>query len=152
MSRIKEHNETGQRCSGCKEFKTYSEFYRSWDKKTKYKSACKECQRSRMNAYYRTDKGRKASQEKSWREKGISEMTVELYEQMLIDQNGGCYICNKSVNKNGTRLCVDHDHKTGKARGLLCHSCNTSLGALGDDLNLLYKAVEYLEEHEMSVV
>jgi hypothetical protein len=152
MSMSKEHDDSGQRCSGCQEFKEYSDFYRSKDKKTARKSACKQCQRERMNAYYKTPHGRKMKQEKSWLENGLIGMTVERYEAMLVKQDGGCSICKKTVNKNGTRLCVDHDHETGLIRGLLCHDCNTSLGKLDDSLDLLYKAVEYLEEHEMSVV
>ena len=152
MSLIKEHNETGQLCSGCKAFKTYSEFYRSKDKKTKYKSACKECQRSRMNAYYKTDKGRKVAQEKSWRDHGINGMTVELYEVMVAEQHGTCAICDATVNQNGTRLCVDHDHLTGETRGLLCHNCNTTLGRFNDDPHLLLKAVSYLEKYTIQKV
>jgi hypothetical protein len=42
-------------------------------------------------------------------------------------------------------LAVDHDHKTGKVRGLLCHKCNKSIGGLQDSVVLLRKAADYLE-------
>ena len=152
MSAIKEHNDIGQRCSGCKEFKPYSDFYKHKEKYTGYKSACKQCQRQRMNDYYQSPRGRKIQQERSWRENGIVDMTVERYEQMLSEQDGSCAICSMPVNKNGTRLCVDHDHKTGKTRGLLCHNCNTAIGRFEDRIDLLESAIEYLRFHKTKVV
>jgi len=53
-------------------------------------------------------------------------ITVEQYEQFLIDQNGVCALCGQPPTKK--RLNVDHDHNTGRIRGLLCHHCNIALG------------------------
>ena len=70
-------------------------------------------------------------------------ISVEDYEQMLEDQNGGCYICGKKPE--GKRaLDIDHDHTTGKVRGLLCSNHNRALGLLGDDISLMLRSVEYL--------
>jgi len=70
-------------------------------------------------------------------------ISVEDYEQMLEDQNGGCYICGKKPE--GKRaLDIDHDHSTGKVRGLLCSNHNRALGLLGDDISLMLRSVEYL--------
>ena len=73
-------------------------------------------------------------------------MTVEQYDAMLIGQNYVCAICNKS-EKSSTKgvLFIDHDHKTGKVRGLLCDTCNRGLGYFYDDKSLLRNAVEYLK-------
>lgn len=68
---------------------------------------------------------------------------VSDYDAMLAKQEGGCYICGKKPE--GKRaLDIDHDHKTGKVRGLLCSNHNRALGLLGDDVDLLLKSVEYL--------
>jgi hypothetical protein len=72
------------------------------------------------------------------------------YEKLFEEHKGLCAICNKPsqrVNKNGElkRLAVDHDHKTGKVRGLLCFDCNTGLGKFGDDVEMLSKALSYLK-------
>lgn len=65
------------------------------------------------------------------------------YERMLEEQNGGCYICGKQPD--GKRaLDIDHDHQTGKVRGLLCSNHNRALGLLNDDVLLMLKSVEYL--------
>jgi len=72
-------------------------------------------------------------------------MTIEEYDEMNRIQSGKCLICGK---KGGKRLHVDHDHDTGKIRGLLCHKCNTGIGMLGDNVQNLLSAAEYLKEHK----
>ena len=75
------------------------------------------------------------------REYGI---TLDYFESMLSKQNGGCAICGGTGwGKGGPN--VDHDHKTGKVRGLLCACCNMSIGGLGDDPKIVRRAAEYLE-------
>jgi hypothetical protein len=65
------------------------------------------------------------------------------YSEMLIAQGGVCAVCGKPPDRY--RLCVDHDHETGKVRALLCHSCNRALGYAGDDPRRLRALAEYLE-------
>lgn len=69
-------------------------------------------------------------------------ISVEEYEAMLDDQGGGCYICGGSPSNRA--LDIDHDHRTGKVRGLLCSNHNRALGLLGDDPDLLLAAHQYL--------
>jgi Recombination endonuclease VII len=63
-------------------------------------------------------------------------------EMVAIERShaGACAICRRE-----TKLVVDHDHKTGKVRGLLCSTCNTGLGKLGDNADRLRQAIQYLE-------
>lgn len=65
-------------------------------------------------------------------------ITTEEYEALQEKQGGKCAIC-----WNPARV-VDHDHRTNKIRGLLCGSCNTGLGKLGDDIEGLKRAMKYL--------
>jgi Recombination endonuclease VII len=69
-------------------------------------------------------------------------ITVEEYDDMLESQGGGCYICG--IGPVGRALDIDHDHRTGKVRGLLCSNHNRALGLLGDDPDLLLAAHTYL--------
>jgi hypothetical protein len=76
-------------------------------------------------------------------------ISLEDYRIMHDAQNGVCAICGKPETRqcgNGkpNGLAVDHDHITGKVRGLLCASCNTALGLLGDGPELLTVALAYL--------
>ena len=63
---------------------------------------------------------------------------------MLIDQNNSCAICNRHVNVLPKNLDVDHDHITGKVRGLLCGKCNMGLGYFQDNINIMDKAIQYI--------
>lgn len=77
-------------------------------------------------------------------------MTVDAYRTLVEAQNGLCKICGKpetQPTKNGSgvrELSVDHDHRTGRVRGLLCNKCNVRLGMVDDDLELLRKMIDYL--------
>lgn len=70
-------------------------------------------------------------------------MTQEQYAEMLASQEGKCAVCGSVPNET---LCVDHCHRTGKIRSLLCRKCNTGLGCFGDDSSLLGSAIKYLEK------
>ena len=138
-------------CTKCNVVHPLPMFYRATNKISRnplsgYKSHCKECVKDQRNKYYTTDAGFKYQIEKSWRDKGM-EFTVEEYDKLLKEQNGGCAICGKNRNANGTRLCVDHNHDTGAIRGLLCHDCNTSIGKFNDDIEMLQKAIKYLQRY-----
>ena len=78
-------------------------------------------------------------------------LTLEEYEKLLEDHEGVCAICGEQENtkRNGDiiRLAIDHDHKTGEIRGLLCDRCNRGLGLFRDSPQLLESAVRYLNEH-----
>lgn len=68
-------------------------------------------------------------------------LTPDQYSAMVSDQNSNCAIC-----KAHYKLVVDHDHETGKVRGLLCHSCNRSLGGFKEDQAVLLQAIGYLQK------
>jgi hypothetical protein len=72
-------------------------------------------------------------------------ISMEDYWLLLGVQGGGCAICG-SIDPKFSRkfFCVDHDHCTGKVRGLLCHSCNLGLGHFKDSLDLIQSAQSYL--------
>lgn len=69
-------------------------------------------------------------------------LTLEQYNDMLVNQVGVCAICKEKPADR--RLSVDHNHKTGKVRGLLCRNCNTALGGFKDSVLILKSAIEYL--------
>lgn len=72
-------------------------------------------------------------------------ITLEDYEDMLVQQGGGCAICGgRRGNKDVNVLYVDHNHVTGTVRGLLCGKCNRGLGMFQDRPDLLEKARKYL--------
>jgi hypothetical protein len=71
-------------------------------------------------------------------------LSGEDYNKIYNNQSGRCLGCGRHRSEFKNNLCVDHDHKTGKIRGLLCDDCNLSLGRLQDSVETLRKLIEYL--------
>lgn len=77
-------------------------------------------------------------------------ITHQDYAKLFQNQDGLCAICKQP--ETATRLgkvkslAVDHDHKTGRIRGLLCSDCNTGIGKLKDDPEILQSAIQYLKD------
>lgn len=70
------------------------------------------------------------------------------FQELLAIQRGGCAICGHSDTSNPKMFpVVDHCHKTGKIRGLLCANCNQGLGKFKDDMNILWCAIAYLQKN-----
>lgn len=125
-----------------------------------FKNTCKECIRL-YNIEYRKvhrDRIRKKKQEyytaKPEVQKSIYlrlkyNLTIEQYTSMLETQNHKCASCGSdSVEHDRYKnLCVDHCHKSGKVRGLLCHPCNTAIGAARENTKRLEACASYLKKH-----
>ncbi len=115
-----------------------------------YRKANLEKSREYARAYHAKRKGEPAynnmkRQAGTWvRRKRKYGITREEYVRALTLQRGRCYICGEFF---GEALRVDHDHKTGKVRKLLCNNCNTGLGSFKEDPIRLNRAIEYLNEH-----
>lgn len=98
---------------------------------------CKECSKEVNKESYDPIKQRINNLKKY----GIN---VEEYDDLLKKQNNRCYICNIHQKDLDRALSVDHCHKTGKVRGLLCGNCNRILGVINDDVEIAKRIVEYL--------
>lgn len=81
-----------------------------------------------------------------WRKQALKKygLTPDMYRQVLEAQSGVCDICKGPPNGKDDQYHVDHDHVTGRVRGLLCTRCNQGLGMFKDDVSSLARAVEYL--------
>lgn len=77
----------------------------------------------------------------SWKARGIVGATKETKERLLEEQDHKCAVCAKDIDR---RAHLDHDHKTGKVRGLLCRGCNLGLGHFEDNVEALAGAIKYL--------
>lgn len=69
-------------------------------------------------------------------------ISVEQYDEMLDNQGGRCLICRKKPGR--VRLSLDHDHKTGRIRGLLHQRCNRALGPFEYDDQIIENVIDYL--------
>lgn len=130
-------------CPNCGRTDEEIEFY----SERSHTNLCKPCNQERSRSHYQSKAPSGYYREKQLQnDYGIS---AEDYAQMLLEQGGVCAICGlpETFIRWGkvSQLCVDHDHETGKVRGLLCHNCNRVLGYIQDDLTWLSSATEYLE-------
>lgn len=152
------------KCTFCLELKSIDSFSKDKYKATGRRSQCKECnkkdhikryindpegQKNRSNIYRNelrknNPEKLKLSQRKTSLKKNYN-ITLEEYNIKLKEQDSLCFICHTaSKTKN---LAVDHCHKTGKIRKLLCSKCNTTLGLLNEDLDLIDNLKKYLQLH-----
>jgi hypothetical protein len=112
-------------CRRCKQTKPHSEWDRNRTASDGLATACKACRRTEGRARHLR------------RNYGITEAERD---EMLAEQKGLCSICLKRP-----AIHVDHCHKTGRVRGVLCFNCNSAIGNLGDDPGAVRRAAAYLE-------
>ena len=128
----------------------YKKKKKQWMQSTKGKA----CLKKSKAKWYHVNGGREHQKLNSYRLllKRNYNLTLEQYNIMLKNQSGLCVICGKpelfKINgKDVARLSVDHNHKNGQIRELLCGSCNTGLGCFKDNPILLRNGANYLEKH-----
>lgn len=114
---------------GISQYEDKNEYQRRW--------------RQQSSKIYKTDPEK--VREAAWRRRyGISRKD---YNELLWQQGGVCAICKtEKPGRNHTHFHVDHNHKTGTVRGLLCDLCNRGLGYFKDSSALLEKAAKYLDK------
>lgn len=126
-------------CTLCNEGKNLEEFYT--DKRTKNgrTSRCKNCLRTSENKKRQCPKVKKERCKKeALRRYSISE---DLYYKIKKVKN--CQCCSRKISSS--EVCIDHCHISGTIRGVLCSTCNLSIGGLGDTMEGVQKALNYLK-------
>lgn len=141
-------------CNRCKLLKPRSDFYPRVKGKNLIQAKCKPCSIIISSSYIKKNpqnlkviKKREYNKNKRrYRDKYYQNeynITISDYDLLLEKQNEVCAIC-KDRCKSGKMLAVDHCHKTGKIRGLLCTKCNTGLGNFNDNRQFLLLAADYI--------
>jgi hypothetical protein len=114
---------------------------------------CKTCEHLRRKQYNPT--GAKNNAERKQRDHYFRMASIKTsygltevdFQDMMNQQKGCCEICSKDFSELSTRASIDHDHDTNKVRGLLCPRCNTLLGTIESNEDLLHKVVEYKDKY-----
>jgi hypothetical protein len=162
-----------KKCSKCKELKPLDQFYAQKGGRDGLRADCKACMAAYKAAAYREnpekvkarvrkwqqenpdryrEKQRKYREEnaaliksklRSWYLEKTYGITVEQYNEIFARQGGRCAICGAKPNAK-ISLHVDHSHKTGKIRGLLCFRCNNGIGDFRENPVILHKAASYI--------
>lgn len=137
---------TKKQCTKCGNILPVRKFYKGKAYRNGVYPHCKKCH-SEASRKYRSTAEYKSKEKKVnriWRLKKCYNMTLEDYDNMFKEQGGVCFICKQPERLN-QRLCVDHSHKTGKVRKLLCNQCNRVLGYTEESVTLLREFIKYIE-------
>jgi len=122
-------NEKGERlCKGCQQYHSKEEYHKE------FSTYCKLCSNKKTGIYIKNVH--------RYSKYGIVESD---YKSFLEKQQNSCAICKETFNKS-VEPKIDHNHATGKVRGLLCHNCNVALGHFKDNINILKTTIKYLED------
>lgn len=150
-----------KKCRICQTTKPFEDFHRSSKDSDGRESRCKVCilemksRNYRKNLLENREKARIKALEFRKKNKGyqrkydlkrVYNMSLEDYETMLKDQGHRCKIClTENAGGKHKKFYVDHCHKTGSVRGLLCTGCNLALGGFRDNIESLNRAILYLK-------
>jgi hypothetical protein len=159
-----------KQCTRCRKTKAVTSYTRLSGTSDGFREHCKQCAKQYNAAYFANlseeEKQRRYQRDKEWKAANVERMriswhraklkkygmTQQDYEQLLLAQNGVCAICRREergkVNGRTLPLSIDHDHTTGRVRGLLCGKCNTSLGGFEDNQTFIMSALTYLQRHD----
>jgi len=146
-------------CKKCKAEKDFSQFYKHSSSKDGYNTWCKPC----WSSYEYTDEKKKkrshSNIENQWQSSGKRKdylrsymlkkkygINLEIYNQMMLEQNNKCRICGIDSSHCLNGLYVDHDHQTSEVRGLLCRDCNVAIGLLKESAIFMQNAISYLQK------
>jgi len=136
--RLRAASMTEKRCSTCGLTKSVADFGKKQCDATLYRSNCRQCLNQTRAEY-----GLKKALE-------LHGLTDDEYRAMFEAQGGACAICRSLGKGKGQAfrpLCIDHDHRTGKVRGLLCDRCNLGIGNFDDDARRLEGAAAYVRRN-----
>lgn len=153
-----------KRCNVCENWLSLSEFHRDNGAKDGLRYCCKECSSVKRKEHYWANRAEAIRRADQWRRENVErsrELALQSYRRRtyglepdqyatILDEQGGlCAICGEpetAVNHHGPlSLAVDHNHKTGTVRGMLCRKCNQGIGLFSDNPTRLRMAADYLE-------
>ena len=150
-------NSTTRVCKRCGETKPLTDFYEMRGCVDGRRPACKVCVNLTWNAwraanperikqtcarYYQNNKTRLLPKNREAGLKSRYGLPFGSYDRMFDTQGGKCAICDEPHTRG--KLVVDHEHETGKVRGLLCYRCNNAIGFLGESHERIMRVIDYL--------
>lgn len=126
-----------KKCTKCNKIKTINNFFTSKNNS----NWCKECKNSNARVNYIKKHPLKNKFMNAKRNYGISE---DVFNKLM--KKNKCDICKIELIELKDKK-IDHCHKTNKIRGLLCNDCNTTLGKLKEDINIMKSMINYIEKN-----
>lgn len=135
-----------KQCSKCSVVKPIEAFSRRRNRPDGHHYHCRECMAAACRRWDREHVPERVAHHRhlTLRRRGI---TAEQYDELLESQRGVCAVCGGPPTGKG-RFHIDHDHRTGRTRGLLCLHCNILLGMARENRHRFYRAMSYLDRFD----
>jgi hypothetical protein len=135
-------------CTKCRKEKLINKFYNSKGGMFGKNSVCKICQNAQNDLRKNNPNSSWMKYSKDYKLQERYNIILDEYQNLLKSQNGVCAICGKAESSTNCKgkirhLSVDHNHKTGKIRGLLCGNCNLGFGSFKENISILKSAPKY---------
>ena len=140
-----------RKCKTCGITKPHDQFHKNKKYKDNIRPHCKTCRRDYENVSYHKHKHKRPysyEKDKDTKLRRTYGISYQEYLYMLETQNGCCAICGTNDPSPRKAFSVDHCHTTGKVRSLLCGNCNTGIGLLQEDEEVMKRAIEYIVFHK----
>lgn len=138
-------------CNICEELKPIDSFKLGKTYKGGYRPQCIECSRKYNNKMHHKHKHKRPydyEQDKDNKLKRAYGISYQEYLYILEAQEGKCAICGTTDTGKRKAFAVDHCHTCSEVRGLLCSNCNTAIGSLKEDLDIMQRAMDYVKFHQ----
>lgn len=134
-----------KRCNDCALSKTLSHFGKvRVGTKFRQRAICKDCHNAQSKNRYFAQTEEQKNKQKDRTLKRLYGITLDQYNQLFKKQKGVCLGCERHQSELRVSLSVDHCHRSGRVRGLLCGDCNLAIGNVKENPNTLKRLVGYL--------
>jgi len=149
-----------KKCIKCQVLRPLEEFTPALRNKDGHRGACRICYRPYSKKYNKEWRIKNPGKERGYRDPAVDSarqllrrygLSEDDRQNLLLKQKYLCAACGEvpsGTKPNSSILHVDHDHKTGEIRGLLCQKCNSALGLLGDNKGKVLKLLAYIERFQ----
>lgn len=152
--------EATKKCTLCKKELPIDNFSLKKNSKSSYSVNCDKCRKSPMRIWDSLNTEKSKERRKRYIKSGNARagrltrrygVSIKEYSEILASQNNVCAICSSLEPKGRySSFNIDHDHKTGKVRGLLCSNCNMGIGSFREDVEVIKKVISYLSNGSLA--
>lgn len=152
---IQRITENGRLCSTCKNRLPIDNFTKSKNISDGYSGDCKSCKNAKSKNWRSKNPLKRSEYQKKHSRRSYLRnaygLSIDEYNLLLEIQCNRCAICQNNFSEVSKYPHVDHCHKTGKVRGILCHGCNNGIGHFKDNIKSLFSAIKYLKRTNQDI-
>lgn len=143
---------TPHQCTNCNQVKCLSDFHKCSTLPSGVKNMCKVCVKAYMHEWHKVRPPMPTMQSRDKHLRQRYGFDHAEYERLLMMQGGCCAICDTTEPGKGFRhFHIDHNHTSGRVRGLLCARCNQAVGLFKEDKKSIQRALSYLEAEGVQI-